>query len=123
MWDFSTDPEFQAQLDWMDGFVRDRIEPLDALFGSLTYHSVAEPLRTMIGGLKAEVLMSIPHGPNVIHSLALQDGTEIKATEPRHGSVVDPADSGSVFATPDTKRLHVFPEEDAQPDFKANPET
>ncbi|MBX3284744.1 MAG: acyl-CoA dehydrogenase family protein [Actinobacteria bacterium] len=55
MWDFSTDPEFQAQLDWMDGFVRDRIEPLDALFGSLTYHSVAEPLRTMIGGLKDEV--------------------------------------------------------------------
>ncbi|MCB1486154.1 MAG: ABC transporter ATP-binding protein [Bauldia sp.] len=75
------------------------------------------------GGLKAEVLMSIPHGPNVIHSLTLQDGTEIKATEPRHGSVVDPADPGSVFATPDTKRLHVFPEEDVQPDFKANPET
>ncbi len=55
MWDFSTDPEFQAQLDWMDGFVRDRIEPLDALFGGLTYHSVDEPLRTMIAGLKAEV--------------------------------------------------------------------
>lgn len=55
MWDFSTDPEFQAQLDWMDEFVRDRIEPLDVLFGSLTYHSVEEPLRTMVAGLKQEV--------------------------------------------------------------------
>ena len=55
MWDFSTDPEFQAQLDWMDELVRNEIEPLDVLFGSLTYHSVAEPLRTLIGGLKAQV--------------------------------------------------------------------
>ena len=37
-WDFSTEPEFQAQLDWMDGFVRDEIEPLDVLWGAKTYH-------------------------------------------------------------------------------------
>lgn len=55
MWDFSTEPEFQAQLDWMDGFVRDEIEPLDALFGNLTFHSVDEPLRTMVAGLKDRV--------------------------------------------------------------------
>ncbi len=24
-WDFSTEPEFQAQLDWIDGFVRDEL--------------------------------------------------------------------------------------------------
>jgi acyl-CoA dehydrogenase len=28
-WDFSTDPETQAQLDWVDAFVRDEVEPLD----------------------------------------------------------------------------------------------
>ena len=28
-WDFSTDPEFQEQLDWADEFVRDEVEPLD----------------------------------------------------------------------------------------------
>ena len=55
MWDFSTEPEFQAQLDWMDDFVREEVEPLDELFGNLTFHSVEEPLRTMIGGLKARV--------------------------------------------------------------------
>jgi acyl-CoA dehydrogenase len=28
-WDFETEPEFQKQLDWVDAFVRDEIEPLD----------------------------------------------------------------------------------------------
>ncbi len=55
MWDFSTEPEFQARLDWMDAFVRDEVEPLDVLFGSLTYRSLEEPLRTMVAGLKARV--------------------------------------------------------------------
>jgi acyl-CoA dehydrogenase len=31
-WDFSTEPEFQAQLDWMDAFLREEIEPIDLLF-------------------------------------------------------------------------------------------
>jgi len=55
MWEFSTEPEFQAQLDWMDGFVRTELEPLDVLFGGLTYGAVDEPLRTLIGGLKEQV--------------------------------------------------------------------
>ena len=32
MWDFSTDPEFQQQLDWMKEFVRSQVEPLEVLF-------------------------------------------------------------------------------------------
>ena len=28
-WDFETDPEFQAELDWVDDFVRDEVEPVD----------------------------------------------------------------------------------------------
>jgi acyl-CoA dehydrogenase len=31
-WDFETEPEFQRELDWMDAFVRDEIEPLDLVF-------------------------------------------------------------------------------------------
>jgi len=31
-WDFETDPEFQAKLDWMDSFVREHVEPLDYAF-------------------------------------------------------------------------------------------
>jgi acyl-CoA dehydrogenase len=32
MWDFSTDPEFQAKLDWMLDFVKTECEPLDYVF-------------------------------------------------------------------------------------------
>src|SRR6201991_2193573 len=34
-WDFSTEPEFQEQLDWMRTFVREEIWPLEAIFGEL----------------------------------------------------------------------------------------
>ena len=33
-WDFETDPDFQTQLDWVDTFVREEVEPLDYVFGS-----------------------------------------------------------------------------------------
>jgi len=32
-WDFRTDPDYQAQLDWVDQFVREQVEPLDLLLG------------------------------------------------------------------------------------------
>ena len=31
-WDFETEPEFQQKLDWMDAFVREKVEPLDLAF-------------------------------------------------------------------------------------------
>ncbi len=31
-WDFSTEPEFQQQLDWVDEFCRTEVEPLDLVF-------------------------------------------------------------------------------------------
>ena len=31
-WDFSTDPDFQEKLDWMDEFVREEIEPMDLVW-------------------------------------------------------------------------------------------
>ena len=32
-WDFETDPAFQRELDWMDDFVREEVEPLDFIVG------------------------------------------------------------------------------------------
>lgn len=32
-WDFETDADYQAQLDWVDAFVRDKVEPLDLVLG------------------------------------------------------------------------------------------
>ncbi len=31
-WDFSTEPEFQAKLDWVEQFCRDEVEPLEYVF-------------------------------------------------------------------------------------------
>jgi alkylation response protein AidB-like acyl-CoA dehydrogenase len=32
VWDFSTEPEFQEKLDWVERFCRDEVEPLELLF-------------------------------------------------------------------------------------------
>jgi acyl-CoA dehydrogenase len=34
-WDFSTEPEFQQQLDWMRAFVREEVWPIETIFGDL----------------------------------------------------------------------------------------
>ena len=31
-WDFSTDPEFQRKLDWVDQFCKEKVEPLEYVF-------------------------------------------------------------------------------------------
>jgi acyl-CoA dehydrogenase len=53
MWDFSTEPAFQAKLDWIKQFVQEEVEPLDCLFPSpgdcydtanATARAIARPL-------------------------------------------------------------------------------
>ena len=36
-WDFSTDPEFQRQLDWMRALVREEVWPLETISDELDY--------------------------------------------------------------------------------------
>src|SRR5438046_10129577 len=31
-WDFSTDPQFQEKLDWVERFCQEKVEPLDLVF-------------------------------------------------------------------------------------------
>ena len=53
-WDFETDPEFQTELDWMDAFVREEIEPLDFILGHP--NDFSDPNRAkLIPPLQAEV--------------------------------------------------------------------
>src|SRR5437667_84389 len=40
-WDFETDPEYQAQLDWVDAFVREEVELLDG--ECFSCYSMTEP--------------------------------------------------------------------------------
>ncbi len=53
-WDFSTEPEFQRELDWMDRFVREEIEPIDLVFADpydptdLRAREVTAPLKQQV---------------------------------------------------------------------------
>jgi acyl-CoA dehydrogenase len=46
-WDFSTDPEFQAHLDWMAAFVREEIWPLETLTEELSFDDVQRAIRPL----------------------------------------------------------------------------
>ena len=55
-WDFSTEPEFQAQLDWMREFVREEIWPLETLDHELDQaelDAVYRPLQEQVQGARA----------------------------------------------------------------------
>lgn len=55
-WDFETDPEFQEKLDWMDTFVREEVEPVDALWGDKVYERPMDKvLADVIAPLKQRV--------------------------------------------------------------------
>jgi acyl-CoA dehydrogenase len=50
-WDFSTEPEFEAQLEWMREFVRAEIWPLETLLGELEFDALnraIDPLRAQV---------------------------------------------------------------------------
>jgi acyl-CoA dehydrogenase len=53
-WDFETEPEFQRELDWMDAFVRDEIEPLDLVLGN-PYDVTDKRAREIVKPLKQRV--------------------------------------------------------------------
>ncbi|HKH07185.1 MAG TPA: acyl-CoA dehydrogenase family protein [Acidimicrobiales bacterium] len=54
-WDFATEPEFQAKLDWADAFVRDEVETLDLLWPGLEFTPLDEERRRVVDPLKEEV--------------------------------------------------------------------
>ena len=55
-WDFSTDPDFQAQLDWMNELVRREIWPLETIWRELGQDGLA-PDRLQRPDLAADELV------------------------------------------------------------------
>jgi acyl-CoA dehydrogenase len=53
-WDFSTEPEFQEQLDWVADFCKNEVEPLDLVFPGAAYlrtpkaKALADPLKQQV---------------------------------------------------------------------------
>ena len=55
-WDFSTEPEFQEKLDWIDDFVTTEIDPLDLAFSSHLVYDKSHPVhREVVKPLQEEV--------------------------------------------------------------------
>ncbi len=54
MWDFETDTEYQEQLNWVDTFVREEVEPLQHAFGN-PYDKSDERAMAVIRPLQQEV--------------------------------------------------------------------
>ncbi|HSR22449.1 MAG TPA: acyl-CoA dehydrogenase family protein [Candidatus Eisenbacteria bacterium] len=53
-WDFSTEPEFQEQLDWVERFCREEIEPLELVFPGAA-RSRSPRMRSLVEPLKQQV--------------------------------------------------------------------
>src|SRR6201993_1843124 len=51
-WDFSTDPEFQEQLDWMSDFVRREIWPLETIWRQLGIDGLREAIAPLAEQVK-----------------------------------------------------------------------
>jgi len=60
-WDFSTEPEFEAKLDWMRTFVRERIHPLETL--DLDWRSYREAIKPLMAEVKEQGLWAAHLGP------------------------------------------------------------
>ena len=53
-WDFETDPHFQQELDWIEAFTRNEIEPLDHVLGK-HYDLQAPGFARLVRPLQAKV--------------------------------------------------------------------
>jgi len=67
-WDFETDADFQARLDWADAFVREEVEPLDHLLGAV--YDVKNPdnqrlVRPLQAKVKTQGLWACHLGPEL----------------------------------------------------------
>ena len=100
MWDFSTDPEFERQLDWMRELVREEVWPLETIFDELGqegFDRAIAPLQAQVRerglwaahlppelggqgfgqvklGLMHEILGTSPYAPSVFGNQAPDSG-------------------------------------------------
>jgi acyl-CoA dehydrogenase len=68
MWGFETEPEFQRELDWIDAFVREEVQPLDHVLGD--QYDVGDPefvrlVRPLQAEVKARGLWACHLGPEL----------------------------------------------------------
>jgi acyl-CoA dehydrogenase len=64
-WDFSTEPEFEAKLEWMRGFVRDNIWPLETLSDELGWDGLRQAMAPLQDEVRAQGLWAAHLDPEL----------------------------------------------------------
>ena len=64
-WDFSTDPEFEAKLEWMRGFVREQVWPLETLWNELGWEGLRRAARPLQAQVKEQGLWAAHLDPEL----------------------------------------------------------
>src|SRR5437763_7720906 len=64
-WDFSTEPEFEEKLEWMRGFVRERVWPLETLIDELGWDGLTRAVRPLQEEVKAQELLAAHLDPDL----------------------------------------------------------
>src|ERR1700729_928092 len=64
-WDFSTEPEFEAQLEWMRAFVRENVWPLETLAGELGWEGLRRAARPFQEQVKEQGLWAAHLDPEL----------------------------------------------------------
>lgn len=62
-WDFSTDPEWDEQLAWVDGFVRSECEPIDLIVAES--HDLNDPVRQALIPPLQQIVRTAGCGPPI----------------------------------------------------------
>src|ERR1700759_4430219 len=64
-WDFSTEPEFEAKLEWMRGFVREQVWPLETLMDELGWEGLRRAGAPLQEQVKAQGLWAAHLDPEL----------------------------------------------------------
>src|SRR6187399_1172175 len=119
-WDFSTDPEFQQQLDWMRDLVRTEVWPIETVFDELGYDGFKRAIAPLQERVKERGLWAAHLPPDLggqgYGQVKLGLMHEILGTSPFAPAVFGNAapDSGNsevlaLAGTPDQKERYLHP--------------
>ncbi|MDA0168770.1 acyl-CoA dehydrogenase family protein [Solirubrobacter taibaiensis] len=119
-WDFATEPEFQAHLDWMRDLVRDEVWPIETVFDDLGYDGFKRAIAPLQERVKERGLWAAHLPPDLggqgFGQVKLGLMHEILGTSPFAPAVFGNAapDSGNsevlaLAGTPDQKERYLHP--------------
>ncbi len=119
-WDFSTEPEFQAKLDWMRTFVREEIWPLETLVNDLPWEGLMQAMEPLRAQVRAQGLWAAHLDPELggqgFGQLKLGLMHEILGTTPiapfAFGNAAPDSGNSEILAlagTPEQKERYLHP--------------